>query len=252
MPKSFLSEIKDGRRKEGRRYEPGYILLFSVFAVLSGAVSYRQIHTFIRGHYEMLKEKSGLKRKRIPAYTAVRNIITGLQASDVEECFRKYSLKLPEEVKELFTACGGKTLRRSYDNFTDKKAVGILSAFLPESGLIPARSGIEEKTDGIPVFQELVKEPGLTGRIFDCDAVNCREKTLKAVKENSNDVIVCVRGSRKILLNGCRDTYEMRPPCSGYTEAPVKERNRTESGEIRVFNGLIGTDKKTGKILRLL
>ncbi len=37
MLRSFLSEIKDTRRKEGRRYEPGYILLFPIFAILSGA-----------------------------------------------------------------------------------------------------------------------------------------------------------------------------------------------------------------------
>lgn len=78
MLRSFLSEIKDTRRKEGRRYEPGYILLFPIFAILSGADSYRKIHTFIRGNYETLCEKFGLKRKRIPAYTTIRNIIRGL------------------------------------------------------------------------------------------------------------------------------------------------------------------------------
>jgi len=43
MLKSFLSEIKDNRRKEGRRYELPHILLFSIFAILSGADSYRKI-----------------------------------------------------------------------------------------------------------------------------------------------------------------------------------------------------------------
>jgi len=115
MLKSFLSEIKDNRRKEGRRYEPGYILLFSIFAILSGADSYRKIHTFIKGKYGILREKFGLKWKSIPAYTAVRNIITGLSATDSEECFRKYSLKLSglptEKSDTIFIACDGKTLR---------------------------------------------------------------------------------------------------------------------------------------------
>ena len=47
MLKSFLSEIKDTRRKEGKRYKSGDILLFPIFAILDGAVSYRKIHTFI-------------------------------------------------------------------------------------------------------------------------------------------------------------------------------------------------------------
>ncbi|MGE0084144.1 MAG: transposase family protein [Desulfococcaceae bacterium] len=74
MLKSFLFEIKDSRRKEGRRYELGYILLFTIFAIAGGADSYRKVHTFIKGSYETLREEFGLKWKKIPAYTTVRNI----------------------------------------------------------------------------------------------------------------------------------------------------------------------------------
>jgi hypothetical protein len=170
MLKSFLAEIKDNRRKEGKRYKPGDILLFSIFAIPGGAVSYRKIHTFIKGHYEFLNEKFGLKWKRIPAYTAIRNIIISLSIADSEECFRKYSLKLsgfPEEKSgKIFIACDGKTLRGSFDNFKDKKAIQILSAFLPESGIIPAHCEVEEKTNEIPVAQNLIKELGLGNCIF--------------------------------------------------------------------------------------
>ncbi len=165
MLKSFLSEIKDYRRKEGKRYKLADILLFSIFAILGGAVSYRKIHTFIKGHYDVLNEKFGLGWKRIPAYTTIRNIIIGLSVSDSEECFRKYSLKLSDLSEEkggkVFISCDGKTLRGSFDNFKDKKAIEILSAFLPESRIILAHCDVEEKTDGIAVVQHLIKELGL-------------------------------------------------------------------------------------------
>ena len=56
MLKSFLSRIKDHRRKQGRRYELEHILLFSILAILSGADSYRKIHKFIVAHYALLEE----------------------------------------------------------------------------------------------------------------------------------------------------------------------------------------------------
>jgi len=220
MLKSFLSEIKDNRRKEGKLYKPGDILLFSIFAIPGGAVSYRKIHTFIKGHYEVLKEEFGHERKRLPDYTTIRNIIRGLSADESEECFRKFSSELsglPELSEEKngkrFIACDGKVLKGSSDNFNDKKAVRILSAFIPESGIIPAHCVIGEKTDGIPAAQNLMKESGTENCVFTYDALNCQEKTLKAAKENNNDVIVCVRGNQKILLNDCRDTCELRLPC---------------------------------------
>lgn len=248
MLRSFLSEIKDTRRKEGRRYELGYILLFSIFAILSGAGSYRKIHTFIRGNYETLRKKFRLKWKRIPAYTTIRNIIKGLSVSDLEECFRKYSLKLSElpEKKSgmLFIACDGKTLRGSFDNFKDKKAIQMFSAFLSERGIILAHCEVGEKTDEIPVAQNLIKELGLENCIFTYDAINCQEKTLKAAEESNNDVIVCVKGNQKILLNNCRDTCELRLPCSEYEEPWVKERNRIESRKVSVFKDTLITEKK--------
>ena len=132
---------------------------------MGGAVSYRKIHTFIKGHYEVLNEKFGLKWKRIPAYTTIRNIISSLSVCDSEECFRKYSLNLSglseEKNVRVFIACDGKTLRGSFDNFNDKKAIQILSAFLPESGIILAHCEVGEKTDGIPAAQTLIRESGL-------------------------------------------------------------------------------------------
>lgn len=252
MLKSFLSEIKDPRRKEGKRYKLEDILLFSIFAILGGAVSYRKIHTFIKGHYEVLNEKFGLKWKRIPAYTTIRNIISGLSVSDSEECFRKYSMKLSglseERNGKIFISCDGKTLRGSFDNFKDKKAIQILSAFLPESGIILAHCEVEEKTNEIPAAQNLIKELGLENCIFSYDALNCQVNTLKAAKESNNDVIVCVKGNQKILLNNCKDTCELRLPCSGYEEPSVKERNRTERRKVTVFEDMLITDKKNGKI----
>jgi len=218
MLKSFLSEIKDNRRREGRRYKLGDILLFSIFAIPGGAVSYRKIHTFIKGHYEVLNEKFGPEWKRLPAYTTIRNIIKGLSADEAEECFRKHSPKLselPEEKsRKLFIACDGKVLKGSFDNFNDKKAMQIFSVFLQESGIISAHYEVDEKTNEIPVAQQMMTDLGLENCIFTYDAINCQEKTLKAAKESNNDVIVCVRRNQKRLLNDCKDTCELRSPCS--------------------------------------
>jgi hypothetical protein len=50
MVQSFLFKIKDHRRRQGRRHQLGHILLFAVFALLSGATAYRKVHAFIQAH----------------------------------------------------------------------------------------------------------------------------------------------------------------------------------------------------------
>ena len=48
MLHNFLLKIKDHRRRQGRRYSLGHILLFTTLALLSGATSYRKVHAFIQ------------------------------------------------------------------------------------------------------------------------------------------------------------------------------------------------------------
>jgi hypothetical protein len=120
MLQSFLFKVKDRRRGQGRRYQLGHILLFSVFAILSGATSYRKIHAFIEAHYETLDEVFALNWKRLPAYTTIRAIIQGTSSTEIEECFRAYSAHLAEnDTNKRFVGFDGKVLRGSFDHFKD-------------------------------------------------------------------------------------------------------------------------------------
>ena len=176
MLQSFLFEIKDHRRAQGKRYQQGHILLFSILGILSGATSYRKIAAFIKARYEILDELFELGWKRKPAYTTVRDIIQGTSADELERSFRRHALSLVEEGEQQSIGCDGKVLRGSFDHFKDQKAIQILSAFLNESKIILAHEEIEAKTNEIPTAQYLMQELGLTGKIFTFDALHCQKK----------------------------------------------------------------------------
>ena len=69
--------------------------------------------------------------------------------------------------KNLKLAAGdGKTLRRSYNNIEDEKAKHLFSIFDTEENLILAHEVVDDKTNEIPVFQELLGKLGLSNYIF--------------------------------------------------------------------------------------
>ena len=159
MLHSFLFEIKDHRRDQGKRYQQGHILLFSILGILSGATSYRKIKTFMVVRYEILNELFELNWKRMPAYTTIRSIIQETSGEELERCFRKHALSLVENEGEYQTiGCDGKVLRGSFDHFQDQKAIQILSVFLNECKIILAHAEIEAKTNEIPTAQYLMQE----------------------------------------------------------------------------------------------
>jgi hypothetical protein len=176
----YLKQIKDNRRAQGRRYELCYILLFAILAILSGADSYRAISSFIEIRFDDLKATFGLKWKKRPAYTTIRGIIQGANKEELEKAFRSYSEelhKIDDTVLSKCIAIDGKTLRGSFDNFIDKKALHILNIFATCPCLVLANGETDEKSNEIPAVQKLLIDVGLSGYIMTLDALHCQKNS---------------------------------------------------------------------------
>lgn len=253
MLESFLFRIKDHRRKQGRRYELGHILLFSILAILSGATSYRKIQKFIVAHYDTLDDIFDLDWDRMPAHTTIRDIIQGTSGPDLEQRFRQYSQELAKsDGEKQAMGCDGKVLRGSFDHFTDQKAVQILSVFVTNSRLILAHEEIATKTNEIPVAQALLERLGLSGCIFTFDALHCQEETLETAKETGNDVIVQVKGNQKTLFKDCQTISETTTPDEVYQEPVTKTRNRIESRRVESFISPSLTDDEKWALVKVV
>jgi len=138
---ALLATIPDPRRAEGKLYRLPHVLLFAIFAIVSGANSYRGIQTYFKAHLRALNKAFKVKWKRAPAHTAIRYILQGLDAADIERAFRLHSANLncsPDGVEACVIAFDGKTLKGSFDNFNDAKAKQVLSAFAVDTALAPA------------------------------------------------------------------------------------------------------------------
>lgn len=90
----ILLNIKDFRRKQARQYQLGYVLYFSILAILSNASSYRKIYSFVNKRFDELKDTYSLKWKTCPAYSTIRNIIQGVSSTELEMAFREHAKKL--------------------------------------------------------------------------------------------------------------------------------------------------------------
>jgi hypothetical protein len=163
-------------------YQLPHVLLFSLFAMVSGANSYRGIRTYIQVHRKELNKAFKIKWKRPPAHTAIRYILQGLGAADVEQAFREHAAGLnlaPVGAGVRVIAFDGKTLKGSFDNFNDIKARQVLSAFAVDTALVLAHIEIDEKSNEIPAVQKLLEELDLAGHIITCDAMHCQKKLSK-------------------------------------------------------------------------
>jgi hypothetical protein len=175
---SLLARIPDARRAEGKLYQLPHVLLFSILAIVSGANSYRGIRTFIKVHRQKLNKAFKIRWKRPPAHTAIRYILQGLNAADVEAAFREHAaaLNLGAGAHGVrLVALDGKALKGSFDSFNDAKARQVLSAFATDTALVLAHIEIDEKSNEIPAAQTLLTDLDLADAIVTCDAIHCQK-----------------------------------------------------------------------------
>jgi hypothetical protein len=179
---AHLARIRDPRRAEGKLYQLPHVLLFSILAIVSGANSYRGIRTFIKVHRPKLNKAFKINWKRPPAHTAIRYILQGLTATDVEKAFREHAANLNLDAAVSggrIVAFDGKALKGSFDSFNDAKAKQVLSAFAVDTAFVLAHIEIDEKSNEIPAAQKLLEELDLAGHIVTCDAMHCQKKPSK-------------------------------------------------------------------------
>ena len=164
---------------EGKLYQLRHVLLFAIFAMVSGANSYRSLRTYFEVHREKLNEAFGIDWKKSPTHTTIRYILHRLSAAEVEKAFREHAANLncaPAGANARVVAFDGKTLKGSFDNFNGAKAKQAPSAFAVDTGLVLAHIEIDEKSNEIPAMQKLLGELDLADHIVTADAIHCQNK----------------------------------------------------------------------------
>jgi DDE_Tnp_1-associated len=184
MPASLLEilrSIPDHRRAEGKRFDLATVLLYSILGMVAGANSYRQMHEFIRIHLQRLNGAFGLRLPYSPSYTGLRLIIQGVDPAALEAAFRQHasSISTPSDGLSAI-AVDGKTLRGSFDPFSDRKAAHMMSALRQADQIVLGHLMVAEKSNEIPAAPELIEALGLKGCVFTLDAEHAQKNRSSA------------------------------------------------------------------------
>ena len=169
----ILRAIPDHRRAEGKRFDLATVLLYAILGMVAGANSYRQVHEFIRIHLQRLNEAFGLRLPYSPSYTGLRLILQGVDPAMLEAAFRRHASSLPAPARSegpVAIAVDGKTLRGSFDAFSDRKAAHMMSALRQADQIVLGHLMVEEKSNEIPAAPKLIEALGLKGCVFTLDA----------------------------------------------------------------------------------
>lgn len=179
--------IEDPRHSGYVTHKLEHILTIVMCAVLSGLDKLDEIIAYQENNRENLQKDFGIdKFPSKSTYSRVLSIVDGKAVGEVILKMMRERLVSKGEI----IAVDGKAIRSTAEKGKPHSALQILSAYLTENGVTLGQDYIHEKTNEIPVFQKMLDNLDVEGKVITADAMHCQKETCRKIIEKKGDYVL--------------------------------------------------------------
>ena len=209
-----LKKVSDFRTDKHKIEYPLYEILFmTLFGLLKGYVTYKEIHGWMQYQEdnELFKKLFKKEKINIPSRSTLHNLLMNTDNNELEKVFRDYFFPY---VKLDKIAVDGKWLRGSdvSGQYTKQGHKSIFNILDKEKKLVVAHKFMEKgKLSEIPAFRELLEDERFAkeGQIFSFDALMTQVDLLNSINDSGRKYIAKVKGNQEKLRDKAIETIEL-------------------------------------------
>jgi len=244
----ILAEIPDFRKRRGKRHPLPAVLALACAAMLCGHRGYCAIAEWGRNYGQKLARALGITHKKTPCAATVHTIFKNIDVELLESELGKWAesvlatTAVPEGAGEdEGVALDGKTLRGSRKQGAVK--AHLLSAVSHRLGLTLGQQAVDDKTNEIPVVQELLKNLILEGRVFTMDALLTQREVAQTIIGGGGDYIMIAKDNQHRLKQEIQDVFqepELLADTMRTTETANLGHGRIENRRLTASTALLG------------
>lgn len=232
----LFGTITDPRRKAGQRYELPYLLTCLVAALLCNCNSTLAIGQWCREQRALLERLFGPRRFLCPSDSLYRYLLPRLSAEQVEWALADWMRATLSAAPDEPIALDGKTVRGAAT--AEQKAPHLLSFCTHQSQEILLQVRVEEKTNEIPIAQQLLPCLPVRGRVYTADALHTQVDFVELVQALHGEVVLTVKTNQPSLYADLA-TYFADPQARSETASTTEyQKGRKEIRTIKVSTEL--------------
>lgn len=191
-----FSLICDTRYQSYVEHKLSDILVITMCAVLCGIDSLSGIISYAENKKEFLANKFSITK--IPSKPTLSRILNIVNAKRIAEIITGIMKESIEDTGNI-VAVDGKAIRSTAEKGKPHSALQVLTAYDTESSVVLGQEGIHEKTNEIPVFQEMLEYIDMKGKTVTADAMHCQKETCHKIKERGGNYVLGLKKNQKML-----------------------------------------------------
>jgi predicted transposase YbfD/YdcC len=206
MIRGKFSKIKDLRVKGMITYPLEDLLIIIMLGVMCGLEESEQIVIYAKNKKSFLSQVFGIKK--IPSEITLDRILEMVDGEAVSkiiiEIMKMKILKLGDII-----AVDGKSIRSTIPEGKKQATLQILTAYFVESGVVLGQKYIsdKDKTNEIPVFQEMLLYVDIKGKTITADAMHCQKDTCEMIVARGGNYVFGLKGNHKLLKNDVAEFF---------------------------------------------
>src|SRR5713226_4343601 len=267
---SACEQVKDPRRKQGKRFSITSIVLLALAAMLSNHLSELAIAQWGAGQSEEIKKTLGFEKGVTPHQTTIQRLFRRVSAEELETAFRRIFLHSVNTDQEQRGGCAvaidGKA-QRGRLKFEEENSYPVHAVSLVDhqTGIVLTQGHVE-KTDvetksqqkttskltaekekdeqeekkqksELAVACRLIQHIDWKGKVLTGDALYCQRCLCSALRLAGGDYLFLVKGNQPRLLEDLRLLFAPPTPAKrageGVLRLPEQHAQTTEKGHGR-------------------
>jgi hypothetical protein len=215
-----FQELRDKRKRRGRRYSLDLILLIIMLAKTCGEYHPSGIAEWAKHRSELLVEWFKLKRKKMPGHMTYRRILADIvNVEELERVSSEYLSGQKYYGKQVLVAIDGKVLRGTLDD--KQNGTYLLAAYLPQEGIVLMEVAIAGKGNEIRAAPIVLKSIDLRGKVVMGDALHTQRPVSIQIVESGGEYIWFAKGNQPQMEENIRLWFEPDPqPIPGMSYLP--------------------------------
>jgi predicted transposase YbfD/YdcC len=203
----IISEIEDPRKPSCNfRHSLVAIIFISLIGFLCGAKDWEEIVQAACGMEDWLGKYVDIS-SGIPSSKTLKRVMGLIPTNSLEHLLRNFKPIL-EEMKNDVIAVDGKTLRGSRGWNKEDRPLHLLHAWSTDHGICLGQVSVDEKSNEITAFPELIESLEIKGAIVTTDALNTQKKTAAAIRNKNADYALPVKENHKDLYEDIKLLFE--------------------------------------------
>lgn len=239
---NHFSKLEDPRRisRGNLKHSLTDIIFLVIASVVSGADTWQSIEVFGKNQLVWLRQYVPLS-SGIPSHDTLGRLFGMLDHQAFSRCFMDWANELSTLTDGEVVALDGKRLRGSYDRFSNKDAIHMVSAFAAGNGLCLGQVCCQDKSNEITAIPKLLDLIAIEGCTVTIDAMGCQTQIAEKIRAEGADYILAVKDNQKELHEQVKKMFSISRPSSIDTSTDVGH-GRVETRKCSVIDKLVFFD----------